>query len=243
MSDVLTKPLDLEQLVATLRLWVPARPHAAGGSAGRPARSGGARHPPAAFPEIPGIDRARAAAALAGNRALFIELLRRFAGESAGVAAAARAALAAGDAAAAGRLMHTLKGNAGTLGALDLMAAADGLEAAIARGEAGVQARLEALAAGIDALLAASAPWRAGTTDLPDADPGAASRIDAGALGRLREALRGRDLAAVDAFAALRPGLQGARGDAWCEALGAAIGDLDFSRALALLEQVDVGGS
>ncbi len=234
MNDVLTKPLDLERMVALLLRWVRPMP-AAPTAPAAPTR--GAREPAAAFPEIPGIDRAVVADRLAGNRALFIELLERFADESAALVAAARRDLAAADHQTAMRRLHTLKGHAGTLGALDLMEAAARLEAAIDRGEPGLDEQLAALATAIGALVTASAPWCAAPTPPSAPAPGAAAVLDPGALAQFREALSARDLRAIADFEALRPGLFVALGAAGCDRLGRAIQQLEFAQALALLDQ------
>ena len=120
------------------------------------------------------------------------------------------------------------------------MHAAAGLETAVARGETALGPRLEALEAGIGALIAASAPWRgAGWDPPPPAAAGAAP--DPQCLAALREALRGRDLGAIDAFESLRPRLREVLGEAGCEGLRRAIHDLNFSAALALFDDAMAG--
>ena len=114
-----------------------------------------------AFPEIDGIDTTRAARRLGGDRAMFIGLLQHFVADNRDAAAETRARLAAGDLEAAARRMHTLRGNAGFICALDLMDSAGELEKAIEAGAdaTDLDARLDAIGAEIDALVAACAPW------------------------------------------------------------------------------------
>ncbi len=123
-NAVLAKPLDLEQLVATLQRLIPAPAQPA---AVTPARPG----IPGDFPLIAGIDRKRAALATGHDRAFFLTQLALLLRDSASAAADTRRALLAGDRETATRRMHSLKGNAGNLGALDLMQAAAVLEQAI----------------------------------------------------------------------------------------------------------------
>ena len=158
-DEVLAKPLDLELLVATLLRLIPAERLSAGSLASptgvadagplagpgsvavsladaghRAAAPAGPPASPDAFPLIPGIDPDRAALITGHDPAFFRAQLARLLRESAGVGAACRQALAAGDRETAARRLHSLKGNAGNLGALDLMRAAGDLETAIGHG-------------------------------------------------------------------------------------------------------------
>ena len=114
-----------------------------------------------AFPEIDGIDAARAARRLGGDRAMFVGLLQLFVTDNRSAADQTRAFLATDDREAAARRMHTLRSNAGFICALDLMASAGELEKAIEAGAdaTDLDARLDAIGAEIDALVAACAPW------------------------------------------------------------------------------------
>ncbi len=185
-DDVLAKPMDLEEMTRLLCRWIaPRAPRddadaAAGGvsngtpaagqdvAAGAPAGVSGQLKSSAGqeaaasddFPDIDGIDRVRAAQRLGGDRAMFIGLLEFFVEDNADAVARARDELARGDRDAAGRRMHTLGSNAGFICALDLMASARELEAAIERGDTALEAAFDALGTQIDALVAAIAPWR-----------------------------------------------------------------------------------
>ena len=166
---MLTKPLDLEQLVATLQRLIPAAAREAAGQAlgqgpevdARPrvfipastanraatatmanaanaanAANGGnmanrAVAAPRDFPLIAGIDRERAARVVGNDRVFFLNQLARLLRDAATSVEEARLALLAGDRETATRRMHSLKGNAGNLGALALMRAAAALEMAI----------------------------------------------------------------------------------------------------------------
>ena len=90
---------------------------------------------------------------------MFVGLLELFIEDNANLVAQTRADLARGDTDTAARRMHTLRSNAGFICALEIMNAADALEAAIERSspaDAGVGAGLDALEAGIDAIVEAA---------------------------------------------------------------------------------------
>ncbi len=116
-----------------------------------------------AFPDIAGIDRAWVARTLGDDSAFFLRLLRRFTRESADAVQEIRDTLAQGERESALRQLHTLRGNAGNLGALGLMAAAGAVETLVKAGpETGdLEARLADLDHRLGALLVASAPWLA----------------------------------------------------------------------------------
>ena len=79
-----------------------------------------------------------------GNRQRYESLLRRFAAQQATTVEDIRKALSMGDAATAERAAHSLKGAAGTLGAIALSEAAAKAETAIRMGQ-GIDAALTSL--------------------------------------------------------------------------------------------------
>ena len=90
-----------------------------------------------AVPDIPGIDRERVALTFKDDVEFFLTLLGRLTQEAAAGLVQARQALAAGDRETLALRLHSLKGNAGNVGALTLMAAAGELEAAVKGGAPG----------------------------------------------------------------------------------------------------------
>jgi two-component system sensor histidine kinase/response regulator len=84
------------------------------------------------LPAIEGVDAADGLARLAGNRRLYLKLLRQFVEQQGDAPDRIAAALASGDLALAERLAHTLKGVTGNVGAKGLQAVAGALEKAIA---------------------------------------------------------------------------------------------------------------
>ena len=197
------------------------------------------------FPDIAGIDRQRAARTLGGNRAFFLRLLRDFADEYAGFAERVRAELAeAGDRETAARRLHTLRGNAGNIGAMGLMQAAGELEHAVRHGEVDIDERLESLSAQIIALNAASSPWR---TLNEEAEPEAGSESassdwDADRFAALCAALRNNQFGARRLFEELQPALRRELGDDAIAAVAEAVRALRYREALERLQALPVNG-
>ncbi|WP_295582997.1 ATP-binding protein [uncultured Lamprocystis sp.] len=230
VSDFVAKPVDLDDLVAVLRRWTNPRP------AVTPVADGPVRAPspgPAGFPDIPGIDRHRAARLLDQDGAFFLRLAHRFAADFADATQQTRQALACGEVIAAARRLHTLRGLAGNLGALELAQSAQVLETALADPLADPAPALADFDARLCALLTALAPWLERAAPLPDAEPDAS--LDEGRLTALCDALAGHDLAALDLFEALQPALARRDGQAATQALAQMIQSLRFTEALARL--------
>ena len=196
----------------------------------------------AAFPDIPGLNTRRAAVLLGHNRDFFLALLRDFARDFSAVAHQVRQDLASGDATAAARRLHALRGLAGNIGAIDLARAAGELESALRAQIDGpeVEAPLETFTGQMAAIIEAITPWLApseenppgsgiaGVVDpLPDLDPVK--------LATLRETLVRCDLAALDLFSDLQPALSNVLGPEEVRQLAAAVHALRFEEAAALL--------
>ena len=196
---------------------------------------------PLAIPIIDGLDSADGLLRLAGNRKLYLKLLRQFAREYADTASEIAAQLAAGDYAAAERCAHTLTGVAGNLGARAVQDAAGALESAIhERAEA---ARLEqllqrlqgALAPLIEQLRSVFGNEAAPTAPTPiRVDPGEMSRL----VAQMRGYLADNDSTAADCleqhralFATLFSGADFANFERFVQ-------EYAFDEAQALLQQV-----
>jgi PAS domain S-box-containing protein len=138
MVDHITKPIDPEAMFGTLARWVkPAAPAqvAATGPQDK-----------LALPEVAGLDAAAGLRRVAGNRKLYLGLLRQFAENQGDAMARLAAALAAQDRATAERIAHTVKGVAGNLGFGVLQGVAGEVEKALheAQPAKGALSRLEA---------------------------------------------------------------------------------------------------
>jgi len=193
----------------------------------------------AAAPGAPAIDFAAGLARVMDDRALFLRVLGRFAGDYRDLAARLHAALDAGDAVLAHRIAHTLKGAAGMIEANRLRRLALDVELALKAGGAAPLALIATLdeelarvLAEVDALLAAP------ETPVPAPATSPAARDD---LARLRDMLDIGDGRAPDLAAQLRPRLLSGMGSEKVAAFDAALRRFDFENALALLEQAGPG--
>lgn len=156
-----------------------------------------------------------------------------------------RAALDAGDSTAAARMLHSLRGNAGLIGAMRIAEQAGALEIAITMGKRDLDIPLQALEDALDALITAMAPWCDSDTPPPTVDPiltpikpeRPPNRGDTDLLTELRLALEQNDLEALDDVEQLRPRLITELGEERARALDEMIQALRFSEALGLLDQ------
>jgi len=169
MVDHVTKPIDPSALYDALSRFRPEGPAAARGASLRvepQIRSTlrddalAADRPVARLPETGEIDAAQGLRRVAGNRALYLRLLRQFVAEQAGAAEKVRASLERRDGKEAVHLAHTVKGVAGNLAAGPVQAAAGALEKALRDGMAPpqVEALRARLAEALDRLVAALRP-------------------------------------------------------------------------------------
>jgi two-component system sensor histidine kinase/response regulator len=143
MNAHVAKPIDPALLFETLgKFHVTSAPEAAdSGGAPAPARQGGnplGAAPPATetLPVVEGLDVDDGLTRVAGNRRLYLRLLRQFLDQEVDAPRAIDEALSHGDSALAERLAHTVKGVAGNLGAHGVQQAAAALEKAIREGDA-----------------------------------------------------------------------------------------------------------
>lgn len=133
MNDHLSKPIDPDALLATLKRWV------------KPAQHGDAKpsSPDTDSDEaitsellnIPGLDVTTGLRLARGRHTLYLRLLRKYVADQHGFIAQLDAALAGGDRTTAVRLAHTLKGVSGQIGGQTVRALAELLERAIQEGE------------------------------------------------------------------------------------------------------------
>jgi CheY-like chemotaxis protein len=140
MNDHVTKPIDPDQLFATLQKWIkPVAERtvvqkslpASGGSPVRDAPAEPDQTVPAEedLPEsLPGFELAAGLSRLMGNKRLYRKLLLDFGANYGAVAGEIREALTARDFKQAHSLVHNLKGLAGNLEATDLQAATVAME-------------------------------------------------------------------------------------------------------------------
>lgn len=225
MNDHLVKPVNPAALHGALARWLPAEPD--GAVAPMPAA--------AALPVVAGLDMAAGLKASNGQPRLYRRVLEIFLNSTEIVPL--RAALAAGDAPAARRAAHSLKGAAATIGAASLRDAAGALEAALAEGAAleGLEPRAAALEVELAALksrLAEALAEEASPAPAPMAAPAAPELV-----GQLAALLEASDMAALAFFRTHEGPLRTTLGPAAAE-MGRLLDGFAFDEALALLRGV-----
>jgi HPt (histidine-containing phosphotransfer) domain-containing protein len=184
-----------------------------------------------------GIDR------LMGNRDLYARMLRRFRREYQSATLPIRTAMADQDKRTAHRLVHSLKGAAGMIGAHRLQQRASQLENAI-RTEAHDQRELLASLTPefqrvlllLDVLLEGSPP-----SGVPVQVPSRPLMEDSALLNRLMELLSTGDGAAVDLLEESSASLRVILGDATLQRVTEAVNDFDFDEALEVLGETSAG--
>mgnify|MGYP001413435802 CR=1 FL=1 len=227
MVDHIAKPIDPHAMFQTLSRWV--RPVAAASASRARTLSPGE----APLPDVAGLDAAAGLKRVAGNRRLYLSLLRQFADKQADAGQRLAAALEAKDQAGAERIAHTIKGVAGSIGFAALQEASATLEKAIRsgkgikRGASAFEAELaRAVTALNDALGAEPAGAEAGAVP-----PEEAARH----LARLAALLQASDGEAVEYLHQNGPALRGAFAAGGFEAFRNAVLAFDFDDALARL--------
>ena len=133
MNDHVTKPIDPEQLFATLQKWIkPGRKRIKVRQpeipVKRPESEEAAPQADQLPDALPGFDLPAGLERLLGNKRLYRKLLLDFGNNYAGVAGDIREAINAKDFEHAHSLVHNLKGLAGNLAATDLQTSAVNLE-------------------------------------------------------------------------------------------------------------------
>jgi PAS domain S-box-containing protein len=136
MNDQVNKPIDVPELFTTLRKWVSPETFNPFEPAGElPGKDGGE---PGLLEQIPGID-VRMAIQRLGNAFLLRKLLSSFRQENLETVKNLREAIAQGDNQKVQRIVHTVKGVGGNLGATELSGVALTLEQAMKGGDADAQ--------------------------------------------------------------------------------------------------------
>jgi two-component system sensor histidine kinase/response regulator len=126
MNDYIIKPIDPDAMFATLRLY-----HSSSNAGGMSTRPTAMRAESKGIFKIAGIDTDEGLRRVIGNRALYTDLLKRFAEGQCDTVMNIQKALDGGDSQLAMRIAHSLKGISGNLGATETQVTAGELEAAI----------------------------------------------------------------------------------------------------------------
>ena len=236
MNDHIAKPLDVRKMFQTLARWIQPRNPAPPGpvEASAPAE--------ASQLTLPGIDTRAGLAVTMGNQALYRRQLLMFRGSQAGFAEQFRRLIETGDALAARRSAHTLKGLAGNIGAGRLQWAAERLEKACAESPIPAAWRdlLETVQGELALILTGLATLPEPVATAPTAPSLSADELRS-ALQQLLELLDQSDARAAAAIAELAPRLPDSCVEAGFEKVVRAMAGYDFDLAAtelrALLKQ------
>jgi two-component system sensor histidine kinase/response regulator len=179
MNGHVAKPIDPAELYDVLGRYNENRLVAA-----RPGAAASTGTGPADLPVVAGLDAAQGLRRVAGNRKLYLGLLRQFVDGQGDAADRIRESLARGERPVAERLAHTVKGTAANLGAAGVQAAAGALEKALRDGAEGP--RVEGLRAHLgetlDRLCAHLRPWLGDPASTQASTATAAPALDPAAL-------------------------------------------------------------
>lgn len=224
MVDHIAKPIDPHILFSTLARWV--------GKTGEPQARGGAAVDRTPLPQVDGLDQSAGLRRVAGNRQLYLHLLRQFVEEETGAAVRAGVALEEGDFQTAERIAHTLKGAAGSIGFVDLQSAAMRLEMAI-RARDDWRNQLAELEIDLGQVVAA---LRAGLAEL--GRPEAGTNADDALLEQLAALLAVGDGDALGYFLEHAPRIRACFPEGACEPFEQALNGFDFVSALSALREL-----
>jgi PAS domain S-box-containing protein len=144
MNDHIAKPINVDEMFATLARWI--RPAAA--EARAPSAIAGDDRRPDPLAGLTGVDSRAGVAAMMGDAALYLHLLKMFRDREADFADRFRAARAQGATTTAMRMAHDLKSVTGSLAVLAVHEVAGRLELACLEGvdEAAIDALVQAVA-------------------------------------------------------------------------------------------------
>jgi signal transduction histidine kinase/CheY-like chemotaxis protein len=247
MNDFLTKPLEPEVLIRTVRRHVE-RVRGAPLPLPLPLVSTPASHQSGdAWPVVEGVDADSAAARLNHDAPLFLKMLGWIGADFTDLEAICSPEQAVGHLAnPASRThlrdrVHKLRGSAGTLGANQVHATATAAEAALVDHNGEEVGCVLALSQALRQLIAASQPViAAGLTSARLQQPASvapAAPADRASLEALAGLLRSQDLQALDRLDEMQDSLASAIGADTASAISRAMDVLDFPGALAMLEE------
>ena len=139
MNDHISKPIDPRELFMALTKWIPAQD---GSEAVTSPMNNPSTPKESALPKLPGIDVEAGLVRVNGNVDLYRKILSSFYQNNTGTKLEIENALEAGDLELAGRLVHTVKGVAATIGADRLAKVSQPLETELREGNENIDDNL-----------------------------------------------------------------------------------------------------
>lgn len=227
MDDFIAKPFEIENLIATILKY--ARPSkiataAEAGKSGDVSMTG--------LPEATGLDIVQAYGRLGGDHSLLINLLQMLLDQFGSVAAEIRAEMDSKNHEKLLRRLHTLKGTAGNIAAVEVAQLASSLEAKIRSGS------LEKADEHLLQLDMAFDKLRQVLADMRYNDRKPHSKESRATLEELLLSLEMHKLLALDQFQSLRGTISDLYGQESCQKLEQIIENLDFAEAVSLLKEM-----
>jgi len=237
MNDHVGKPIDPDALFATLARWTKSWAVNPEALAAKPART----DEEVTVPHIEGVDVAGGLQRVAGNKHLYVDLLRQFVARQGSAGAEIEVALDNGDRKLAERVAHSVKGVAGNLGMESLFELAGKLQSAIHASRDDVQALLKEFSSELDRHVQAIQGALRGPTQIQEGGKG--NRVfDSGEalaiVARLRALLEARDADAIDVYRTLVETLRGSSDTTRLDALGAAVNGFEYDAARLELDEL-----
>ncbi|MBF0454573.1 MAG: response regulator [Magnetococcales bacterium] len=239
MNDHIGKPINVQEMFATMAKWItPANP----ADPEKPSELSHAtaqEEPP--LPPLPGIDTEVGLARVGGNSRSYVKLLNKFRSNQAGVPDKINLALENRDRELAERLAHTLKGVAGSVGAVALQTVSESVEKAIIDGDDALAlSLLPTLSEHLEEVRGSLATLAQGHSVAPThVTPVSVDIVLLKPLfDQLYELLKEDDVEAVNVVESLCEQLAGSGLEKSLKAIERAIGGYDFDEALEQFESV-----
>jgi signal transduction histidine kinase/DNA-binding response OmpR family regulator/HPt (histidine-containing phosphotransfer) domain-containing protein len=238
MNDHVSKPIDPDNLFATLLRWAKPRPKQAVEPQVVVTEIKASEE--VTLPEIAGINLADGLKRVAGNRQLYRDLLGQFAVKQGDAAVQISTALESGDFKVAERIAHTVKGVAGNLGITEVQFVAQKLEKALRDGEGTVSTVLVEFRSVMGTQVRAIAKALRESATVPETVRTASfdGEAAAAAIARLKRLLEASDGDAEESFRSLQNAVAGIVEKPYLDGLSALINDFDFDAALVKLDEI-----
>ena len=246
MNDHIGKPVDPDELFRKLLKWVKPREWDGNGKEGpvpsgiRPADDGSSTEP--GLVDIPGLDMGTALKRFMGKKSLYLDMLKKFAGNQAEIPNEIRRALEAGDRQTAERLAHTIKGISGNIGATGLQDMAMGLELSIKEGDPAEKTAsiLDTFAHALHELIERMRSTLGGDVKVETREPGerGSSSDILPLLARIKKYLKDDDSEVVDYLESVAPELKRSIPHGHYDRLENLVGSYDFEGALSCVAEI-----